>query len=49
MDTPVLVDKQKLTYVTSVRKLNMTKKTYQEQSIIVMDGKRELGNSGLST
>ena len=40
MDVPVLDDKQRFAYVSSVQTLDAVKKTCQEQWRIGMDGKR---------
>ena len=41
MDTPVLVDQQKITFISSVWTLDAVKRTYQEQWPIEIDGKSD--------
>ena len=48
MDLPVLTDQLRLTYITSVWTHDADLKTSQEQWMIGMDGKKELGNFMLS-
>ena len=48
MDTQMLADQLKHTYIGSVRAPGATKRTYQERWTIAMDSVRESGNSVLS-
>ena len=48
MDVPVLADKQRLAYISSVQTQDAAYRTYQERWMIGMDGKRESGNAVLS-
>ena len=48
MDTSVLADQQKVTFINSVLTLGVIKKTYQERWLIGMDKERESRESMLS-
>ena len=45
MDTPVLADQQGLTYISSVRTLDATWKTFQEHWTIGTNGEKESASS----